>query len=60
MTECCETCRYGLPSQTVTPSGRVVPTLRCHRHAPTHATGPARMAWPAVRDDDWCGEWVEA
>ena len=32
--------------------------LRCHRNPPQRAGIFVRAEWPAVRIEDWCGEWI--
>lgn len=58
MSQGCGTCRFSREGPC---------DLECHRHAPQPRSewvpdGKAEIGqevtiWPAVDDDDWCGEW---
>lgn len=58
MTATCATCVYSRVHVDTGATGRPITVRRCHRNAPKpHPHSGARPNWPAVMDDDWCGEW---
>ena len=60
--ECCGTCRYHKPIQTIRQGEE--PTWddfgKCHRYPPHNKNNSiaARAYFPTVSTEDWCGEYV--
>ena len=67
----CGNCRYQIRSKlrettsdlnvlTRSFETREILHFQCRRHAPRpSANENIETFWPAVNDDDWCGEWVQ-